>query len=90
VKYGLYAVVLAGVVGGTVAWAHIDKTIHLKVDGNGRSVHTTAATVRGTLSDAGLTAGPHDIVAPPVNAKVRNGSDIVVKRGRLLRLTIDG
>jgi resuscitation-promoting factor RpfB len=90
VKYGLYAVVLAGVVGGTVAWAHIDKTIHLKVDGNGRSVHTTAATVRGTLSDAGFTAGPHDIVAPPVNAKVRNGSDIVVKRGRLLRLTIDG
>ena len=25
-----------------------------------------------------------------MNAKVRNGSDIVVKRGRLLRLTIDG
>ena len=90
VKYGLYAVVLTGVVGGSFAWAHIDKTVHLKVDGNGRSVHTTAATVRGTLSDAGLTAGPHDIVAPPVTAKVRNGTDVVLKRGRLLRLTIDG
>jgi len=90
VKYGLYAVVLAGVVGATFAWTHIDKTIHLKVDGDGRAVHTTSATVRGTLSDAGLTAGPHDIVAPPMNAKVRNGSDIVVKRGRLLKLSIDG
>ena len=90
VKYGLYAVVLAGVVGATFAWTHIDKTIHLKVDGDGRAVRTTSATVRGTLSAAGLTAGPHDIVAPPMNAKVRNGSDIVVKRGRLLKLSIDG
>jgi uncharacterized protein YabE (DUF348 family) len=90
VKYGLYAVVLAGVVGGTVAWTHIDKTVHLKVDGDGQAVHTTAATVRGTLTDAGFAAGPHDVLAPPMNAKVRDGSDIVLKRGRLLRLTIDG
>jgi uncharacterized protein YabE (DUF348 family) len=89
-KYGLYAVVLAGVVGGTFAWTHIDKTVHLKVDGDGRAVHTTAATVRGTLSAAGFAAGPHDIVAPAVVAKVHDGSTIVLKRGRLLRLTIDG
>jgi resuscitation-promoting factor RpfB len=90
VKYGLYAVVLAGVVGATVAWTQIDKTIHLKVDGQGQAVHTTAATVRGTLSDAGMRAGPHDIVAPVVSAKVHDGSTVILKRGRLLRLTVDG
>lgn len=90
VKYGLYAVVLTGVVGATVAWTHIDKTIHLKVDGQGQAVHTTAATVRGTLTAAGFNAGPHDIVAPAAAAKVHDGSTVVLKRGRLLRLIVDG
>jgi resuscitation-promoting factor RpfB len=89
-KYVLYSVVLAGVVGGTVAWSRVDKTVMLRVDGEGRSIHTTSATVRGVLADAKVTTGAHDIVAPALPSEVHNGSQIVVKRGRLLHLVVDG
>lgn len=90
VKYGLYGAVLAGVVGATVAWAHVDKTVTLRVDGEGQRVHTVASTVRGVLLAARYPVGPHDVVAPDLNAKVRNGSEIVLRRGRLLHLDVDG
>jgi resuscitation-promoting factor RpfB len=90
VRYGLYAVVVTGVVGATVAWARVDKTVTLRVDGDSSTVHTTAASVQGALADAKLTIGAHDIVAPAATAKVHDGSQIVLKRGRLLHLIIDG
>lgn len=90
IKYGLYGTVLAGLVAGTVAWATVDKTVNLKLDGEGRKIHTTAATVRGALYDAHLSVGEHDIVAPPVSAKIGDGAEIVLKRGRLLHLVVDG
>ncbi len=90
VRYGLYAVVVTGVVGATVAWARVDKTVTLRVDGDTSTVHTTAASVQGALADAKLTIGAHDIVAPAATAKIHNGSQIVLKRGRLLHLIVDG
>jgi resuscitation-promoting factor RpfB len=90
VRYGLHAVVLAGVVGGTVAWANVDKTVTVRVDGDSRSVHTTAANVRGALADAKLAVGGHDLVAPAVDERIHDGSQIVLKRGRLLLLDVDG
>ena len=92
VKYGLYGLALAGVVGGTVAWAGSDssKTVELRLDGQQKKIHTTASDVGGVLSGAGFTVGAHDVVAPAVMTKVHNGSEIVLKRGRLLQLTIDG
>ena len=90
VKFGLYGAVLAVVVGGTVAWATNDKTISLAVDGKTTSVHTDAGTVQGVLRSAGYQLGSHDLVAPAPNAKVHDGSTIVLKRGRLLRLSVDG
>jgi len=89
-KYGLYAAVLAGVVGSTVAWVGVDKTVTLQVDGQTRQVHTVASDVRGTLAAAGYGVGAHDLVAPAASAKVHNGAHIVLKRGRLLHLTLDG
>jgi uncharacterized protein YabE (DUF348 family) len=90
VKYGLYGAVLAGLVGGTVAWTTVDKTVHLVVDGQRSDVHTTAGSVGGVLADAGYHPGSHDIVAPGTNADVHNGSTIVYKRGGLLELNVDG
>lgn len=92
VKYGLYGLALAGLVGGTVAWAGSDsgKTVELMLDGQQNKIHTTASDVGGALSSAGYTVGAHDVVAPAVTTKVHNGSEIVLKRGRLLHLTIDG
>jgi len=89
-KYGLYAAVLAGVVGATVAWANVDKTVTLRVDGEVQKVHTVAGSVRGVLAVAHLPVGEHDVIAPDLNARVHNGSQIVLRRGRLLHLNVDG
>ncbi len=89
-KYGLYAAVLAGVVGATVAWVGVDKTVTVEVDGQTRQVHTVSGNVRGTLAAAGYTIGAHDLVAPAPDAQIGNGARIVLKRGRLLHLSLDG
>jgi uncharacterized protein YabE (DUF348 family) len=90
VKYGLNAAVLAGLVAAPLAWTHVDKTVTLVVDGHRTQVHTTAGTVDGVLVAAGYHAGRHDILAPDETASVHDGSTIVLERGRLLRLDIDG
>ena len=90
IKYGLYGAVLAGLVGGTVAWTSVDKTVHLMVDEQSRSVHTTASNVADVLASAGYTIGEHDLVAPSAQASVHDGSTVVFERGRLLHLDIDG
>jgi uncharacterized protein YabE (DUF348 family) len=90
VKYGLYGAVIAGVVSGTVAWQGIDKTVHLVVDGNASTVHTTADRVSDILRGKGYSIGVHDIVAPAASATVRNGGRIVFDRGRQLHLDVNG
>ena len=93
VIYAVAGFALAGVVGGTVAWAATSddtKTLNLKIDGESQKIHTTAKTVGAALDKAGYPVGAHDVVAPAVTEKVHNGEDIVLKRGRLLHLTVDG
>ncbi|PZS20381.1 MAG: resuscitation-promoting factor [Pseudonocardiales bacterium] len=92
VKYGIYGAVLAGLVGGFAVYATAakSKTVTLVVDGQAKKIHTTASDVSGALGDAGYRVGGHDIVAPAVASNIHNGSKIVLKRGRLLHLDIDG
>jgi uncharacterized protein YabE (DUF348 family) len=92
VKYGLYGAVLAGLVGGTAAFAvgPNGSAVTLEVDGQSKSIHTNASNVSGVLKDAGYTVSTHDIVAPAVDTKIHNGSTIVYNRGRLLHLNVDG
>jgi uncharacterized protein YabE (DUF348 family) len=90
VKYGLYAAVLTGVVGGTVAWSSVDKNVTLVVDGQRSVVHTTAGTVAGALADAGITPTSHDIIAPAPSAPITSGGTVVVQLGRQLLLNVDG
>ena len=92
VKYGLYGAVLAGVVGGTAAFASAASgtPITLVVDGHSKSIRSTASTVGGVLKDSGYTVDGHDIVAPAVGTQIHSGSTIVLKQGRLLHLNVDG
>jgi len=92
VKYGLYGLVLAGLVGGSAAWATSTptKSIALKIDGNVQQVRSEANDVAGVLADAGITVGGHDLVAPDLTTTVKNGSEVVIRRGHLLHLTVDG
>jgi uncharacterized protein YabE (DUF348 family) len=89
-KFGLYGLVLAGLLGGTAAWATAGKSVELKIDGQDQHVHTTASDVRGVLKSAGISVGDHDLVAPDVAAPVRDGSLVVVHRGHLLHLNVNG
>jgi len=92
VKYGLYGLVMAGVLGGTAAWAiaPAGKTIDLKIDGNVQHISTTAKHVSGVLSAAGVSVDSHDLVAPDLGSSIGNGGTIVVRRGHLLHLTVNG
>jgi uncharacterized protein YabE (DUF348 family) len=90
VRLVIYGVVLAGLVGAIGAWASLDKSVTLTVDGESRALRTYAGTVGGVLDDAGVAVAEHDILAPAADAPVNDGGEIVLRRGRLLRLTVDG
>ena len=62
----------------------------ITVDGVSQEVGTFAGSVDGALDAAGLTVGEHDTLAPAADAELTDGSQIVVERGRLLTLTVDG
>ena len=90
IRFGVYGVVLSGLVAGTVAWTLGGKTVTIRVDGEDRTVQTVARTVDGALAAAHVDVDEHDIVAPAVDTAISDGSVIVVRQGRLLNLTVDG
>jgi len=81
---------VATLLGGTVAWVANDREVRLTVDGESRTVHTQAGDVRDLLDRVGVDLGEHDEVAPDLDADLADGTEVVVDRGRLLTLTIDG
>ena len=84
------AVALAGVVAGSVGFAGLDKSIDLVVDGRTHTVHAMGGTVADVLQDQHIRIGEHDVVAPAPTTKVHDGSDVVVRYGRKLTVTLDG
>jgi uncharacterized protein YabE (DUF348 family) len=66
------------------------KSVHLVVDGKARTVQTTGDQVGNVLADLGYSVDNHDIVAPAASSAVHDGETIVFKRGRELRLDVDG
>jgi len=92
VKYGLYGLTVAGVLGGSATWAvaPASKSVELRIDGHNQQVSTTAKHVSDILAGAGVLVGSHDLVAPDLASSVTDGAAIVVRRGHLLHLTVDG
>jgi uncharacterized protein YabE (DUF348 family) len=84
------ALVVAVLAGGTAAFVADDKAIRLSVDGRSRTLHTFADDVTELLADEGVEVGPHDIVAPAPGTSLAGGDEVVVRHGRLVRLTLDG
>lgn len=81
-------VVVLGVAAGITIAMH--KTVTVVTDGTAQEVGTMAGTVQGALDDAEVTVGAHDTVAPALDAPIDDGAQIVIHRGRLLTLTLDG
>jgi len=89
-RIGLFALVLVGLVAGSVAWLSMDKSVTLSVDGDARAVKTYASTVGGVLDDQHITVSQHDTLAPGRNTRISDGAEIVLRRGRLITLIVDG
>ncbi|WP_308010429.1 ubiquitin-like domain-containing protein [Blastococcus sp. LR1] len=89
-QLSLFALVLVGLVGGTLAFFIAQKSVTLTVDGQTRDVGTYADTVGDVLEDEGLTLTAHDVVLPSPDSPVGDGDAVVLNRARPLNLTIDG
>jgi len=89
-QLSLFAVVLLGLIGGTLAFFLAQKSVTLTVDGQSRQVGTYAATVGEVLDEAGLKPAAHDVVLPSAGQAVSDGDAVVVNRARPLELTVDG
>jgi uncharacterized protein YabE (DUF348 family) len=84
------AAILLSLTGGGAAAVAMDKSVTVDVDGQEHTVRTYAGTVGEVLRSEGLAPGAHDMLSPSPNAKVGDGGKIVLQRGRLLHITVDG
>jgi resuscitation-promoting factor RpfB len=83
------AIVLA-VVGGTIAYASMSKTVTLSIDGQAQEVRTFADDVDGLLEQEDIEIGEHDVVAPGIESEIDEGTAVAVRYGRQLTVTTDG
>lgn len=86
----IFSIVVVAMATGVLAWSSLDKTVTVEVDGEPRAVSTRADTVGDVLDDIGLAVGEHDTLAPASNVAVKDGARIVLQRGRLLTLKLNG
>ncbi len=84
------AAVVTAVVGGTVAYAHADKTVTLSVDGKTSEVSSFAGTVGELLEQEGVSTSSRDLVAPAVSSDLDEGDSVVVRFARPFTVTVDG
>ena len=89
-QLSLFALVLLGLVGGTLAYALAQKSVTLTVDGQVRHVGTYAGTVGEVLDEEGLVPAAHDVVLPAAEQAVTDGDAVILNRARPLELTVDG
>jgi uncharacterized protein YabE (DUF348 family) len=79
-----------GLVGATGAYVGFEKTVHLTVDGQERTIHTFDGKVADVLKAQGIVTDGHDQVAPAPGDALVDGEQISVRYGRQLDVTVDG
>ncbi len=87
---GAAAVAAAAVIGTTVGYASMGRSVTLNVDGHIEHVTATGDTVGQVLASQEISLGSHDEVAPAVDQPVTDGTTIAVRYGKPLRLDVDG
>jgi resuscitation-promoting factor RpfB len=84
------AALLVGGLGAYGATEAMASDVLLSVDGQQSEVKTLAPTVGQVLAEKGINVGEHDTVVPSQASKVSKGSEISVRYGRPITVTIDG
>ena len=90
VAVGAQVLVLTLVTGASTAFAVLHTTVTVDVDGAPVEVTAFGRTVGDVLADAGIEAGPRDLVAPALDAPAPDGGEIVVRHGREVEVEVDG
>jgi uncharacterized protein YabE (DUF348 family) len=83
-------VLLVGGVGAYGADQALTSTVVLSIDGQQSSLRTYAASVGQALAAKHIEVGEHDTVAPSLSSRIADGSQISVRYGRPVTVTIDG
>jgi uncharacterized protein YabE (DUF348 family) len=89
IKAAIMATLVSITGGGATALA-MDKAVTVDVDGHEMMVHTYSGTVGEVLAKQGLTAGAHDSLMPSASSSIADGGKIVLNRGRMMTVSIDG
>ncbi len=89
-QLSLFAVVLLGLIGGSLAFFLAQKSVTLTVDGQVQTVGTYASTVAEMLDEEGLEPAEHDVLLPQADQVLADGDAVVFSRARPLELTVDG
>ncbi|HEX3778979.1 MAG TPA: transglycosylase family protein [Pseudonocardiaceae bacterium] len=84
------AAILLSATGGSAMAMAMDKDVNVDVDGVNQHIRTYSSTVGQVLKDDGITLGAHDSVSPSPTAPIADGGTIMLERGRLLKVTVDG
>ena len=84
-----FAVVVSGLGVYGIVDAYASDVV-VSVDGEQTRVHTYATTVGEALNARHITIGEHDSVTPSPMTKVTDGTEISVRYGRPVTVTIDG
>jgi uncharacterized protein YabE (DUF348 family) len=84
------AAIMVSLTGGGAAALAMNKSVTVEVDGHEHQVNTYAGTVGEVLESEGLSAGAHDSLSPSPSASIGDGGKIVLQRGRLVKMTVDG
>ncbi len=86
----LATVVALAVAGTTLGYSALSKSVTLTLDGEEQQVTSMGTTVGDVLEDQGIEVGQHDRVAPGLDEEVSDGTEIAVRFGRPVELTVDG
>ena len=86
----MVAAVISAVAVTGVGYASMNKTVTLSLDGQTREVNTLGGTVEDVLASEGIEVDDHDVVAPGLDSEVSDGTEVAVKFGRPLDLSVDG
>lgn len=83
-------VLLVGGVGAYGADQALTSSVVLSIDGQQSSLRTYAGSVGQALASKHIEVGEHDTVAPSLSSKIADGSQISVRYGRPVTVTLDG
>ncbi|HSV40623.1 MAG TPA: transglycosylase family protein [Nocardioidaceae bacterium] len=82
--------IVASVLLTGVGYAALTTKVTLSLDGKASTVRTLGDTVGEVLAAEGIEVSERDVVAPGVDTPVSDGTQIAVKFGRPLDISVDG